>query len=176
MSSPSKTKGSTFEREVAKHLSDLYQESFIRAPGSGAFIGGKNQSRKEFLHEDQVRNFKGDIVPGQSFPAFNCECKNYADFPFNLLFAGKCKVLDSWLNQMMDVAEPDDMSILFIKVTRKGKFVCVQAKYTWVTDNFLYYSSEKHGDWIMVDYDQFFMYNKDLLKAYSAKISTQSTT
>ena len=45
MTSPQKAKGSGFEREVAKFLSDLYGESFIRAPGSGAYIGGKNQHR-----------------------------------------------------------------------------------------------------------------------------------
>ena len=45
MPSPQKTKGSGFEREIAKYLSDIYGESFIRAPGSGAYVGGKNQSR-----------------------------------------------------------------------------------------------------------------------------------
>ena len=44
MPSPQKAKGSGFEREIAKYLSEKYGESFIRAPGSGAYIGGKNQS------------------------------------------------------------------------------------------------------------------------------------
>ena len=43
MPSPQKAKGSGFEREIAKYLSEKYGESFIRAPGSGAYIGGKNQ-------------------------------------------------------------------------------------------------------------------------------------
>jgi len=67
MPSPQKAKGSGYEREVAKFLSETYGESFIRAPGSGAYVGGKNQARTEFLHEGQIRSFKGDIVPGQSF-------------------------------------------------------------------------------------------------------------
>ena len=46
MPSPQKAKGSGFEREIAKYLSDVYGESFIRAPGSGAYIGGKNQNRR----------------------------------------------------------------------------------------------------------------------------------
>ena len=54
MSSPSKNKGSGFEREIAKYLSEKYSESFIRAPGSGAYVGGKNQSRTQFLHEGQI--------------------------------------------------------------------------------------------------------------------------
>ncbi len=49
MPSPQKAKGSGYEREVAKFLSDLYGESFIRAPGSGAYVGGKNQARTQFV-------------------------------------------------------------------------------------------------------------------------------
>lgn len=167
MPSPSKNKGSSFEREVANFLSDLYGESFIRAPGSGAYVGGKNQSRKEFLHEGQVRSFKGDIVPGQSFSKFNAECKNYGEFPFHQLFSGNCKTLEAWIEQMMDVAEEGDLSILFIKITRKGKFVVVPSDKTWITDQFFHYTSNHHGDWIIIDYDHFFRHNKDLLKTYS---------
>lgn len=173
MPSPQKAKGSSFEREVANFLSSTYGESFIRAPGSGAYVGGKNQSRTEFLHEGQIRSFKGDIVPGQSFPKFNAECKSYADFPFHLVLTGNCKVLDGWLKQLMDVADDGDMNILFMKFNRKGKFVVVQSKYTWVTDQFTYYTSSTLGDWIIMDFDHFFRHNKDLLKAYSG--STTNT-
>lgn len=75
MPSASKAKGSGFEREVAKFLTNLYGESFIKAPGSGAYTGGSNSHRKQLLHEGQIRNFKGDIVPGQSFPLMNAEAK-----------------------------------------------------------------------------------------------------
>jgi len=168
MPSPQKQKGSSFEREVATYLTKTYNESFIRAPGSGAYVGDKNQSRKEFLHEGQIRSFKGDIVPGLSFPKFNAECKSYADFPFHLVLSGECKQLESWLNQLMDVAEVDDMNILFMKFNRKGKFVAVQTKLTWVTDYFMLYTSKKHGDWVLIEFDNFFRLNKDLLKAYSS--------
>ena len=177
MPSPQKQKGSSFEREVATFLSNLYAESFIRAPGSGAYVGGKNQVRTQILHEGQIRSFKGDIVPGQSFPKFNAECKSYADFPFHLVLAGDCKVLDGWLQQMMDVADPDDFNILFMKFNRKGRFVCVQSKYTWITDQFMYYTSSKLGDWLIIDFDHFFKLNKDLVKKYSNIISdTKSNT
>lgn len=176
MTSPQKAKGSSFEREVATHLTKLYSESFIRAPGSGAYVGGKNQSRKQMLHEGQVRSFKGDIVPGQSFTKFNAECKSYADFPFHQVLAGSCKQLDGWLSQLMDVADEGDLNILFVKINRKGRFVAVQSKYTWVTDQFMYYTSQKHGDWILVDFDHFFSHNKDLLKAYSGSNTTNSIT
>ncbi len=174
MPSPQKAKGSGFEREIAKYLSELYGESFIRAPGSGAYIGGKNQSRTQILHEGQIRSFKGDIVPGQTFTKMNVECKFYADFPFHLLLSGECKVIDGWLEQLMDVADPDDCNILFMKFNRKGRYIAVQSKLTWVTDNFLYYTSPKLGDWIIMEFDSFFLNNSTLLKAYSGSIDTTS--
>ena len=168
MSSPQKNKGSGFEREIAKFLSDKYGESFIRAPGSGAYVGGKNQLRTEVLHEGQIRSFKGDIVPGQSFIKMNVECKFYADFPFHLLLTGECKVIDAWIGQLMDVADPNDLNILFMKFNRKGRYIAVQSKLTWVADNFTYYTSKKHGDWMIFEFDSFFLHNTDLLKSYSS--------
>jgi hypothetical protein len=174
MTSPQKAKGNSWERTIAIYLSDLYGESFIRAPGSGAYIGGKNQSRTQFLHEGQIRNFKGDIVPGESFTKFNAECKSYADFPFHQVLAGSCKQLDTWLDQLMSVAEDNDLNILFVKINRKGKFIAVQSKYTWVTDQFMYYTSANQGDWVLVDFDHFFKHNRDLLKAYSGLTSNNT--
>lgn len=176
MPSPQKQKGSSFEREVATYLSKTYGESFIRAPGSGAYVGGKNQQRKDFLHEGQIRSFKGDIVPGETFTKFNAECKSYADFPFHLVLTGECKQLNTWLEQLMTVAEPDDVNILFMKFNRKGKFVAVQTKLTWITDQFLYYTSNKFGDWIIVEFDHYFKHNKDLLKTYSGSKSINPNT
>ena len=174
MTSPQKAKGSGFEREVAKFLSDLYGESFIRAPGSGAYIGGKNQHRTTVLHEGQVRSFKGDIVPGQSFSKMNIECKFYADFPFHLLLSGDCKVINTWIEQLMDVADAGDVNLLFMKFNRKGRYVAVQCGSTWITDNFVYYSSSKFGDWLIVEFDDFFQHNSTLLKTYSAPPDTTS--
>lgn len=175
MPSPQKAKGSSFERVVSKFLSDLYQEAFIRVPSSGAYIGGKNQVRKEFLDEGKIRSFKGDIIPGESFVNFNCECKSYKDFPFHQIVTGSCKQLDTWLDQLMTVAEENDLNILFFKADRKGKFVAVQSKLTWVTDNFMYYTSANHGDWIILDFDMFFKHNKDLLKTYSGSTSSNNS-
>jgi hypothetical protein len=174
MTSPQKAKGSGFEREVAKFLSELYEESFIRAPGSGAYIGGKNQHRTSVLHEGQVRSFKGDIVPGQSFSKMNIECKFYADFPFHLLLSGSCKVIDGWIKQLMDVAEPGDVNLLFMKFNRKGRYVAVQCGSTWITDNFAYYSSSNFGDWLIIEFDDFFKNNKELLRTYSGTTDTTS--
>ena len=174
MPSPQKAKGSGFEREIAKYLSEKYGESFIRAPGSGAYIGGKNQSRTQVLHEGQIRSFKGDIVPGETFSKLNVECKFYADFPFHLLLSGECKVINMWIEQLMDVAVEGDISILFMKFNRKGRYVAVQCGPTWVTDNFIYYSSDKFGDWLIIEFIDFFKNNKILLKSYSGLPDTTS--
>ena len=174
MPSPQKAKGSGYEREVAKFLSELYGESFIRAPGSGAYVGGKNQVRKEMLHEGQVRSFKGDIVPGQSFTKMNAECKFYKDFPFHLMLSGKCAQLDSWLDQLLDVEDEGDMNILFMKFNRIGQFIAVQPKLTWMMDNYTFYASEKYGDWLITEKDSFFKLNKDRVKTYSGSTDTTS--
>lgn len=166
MPNPQKQKGNSFEREVANYLSDLYKESFIRAPGSGAYVGGKNKARTQILHEGQIRSFKGDIVPGQSFPKMNAECKSYKDFPFHQVVSGECKLLEEWLDQLMSVSDSNDLNILFMKFNRKGRFVCVQSNLTWVTDHFLYFSSKTYKDWLILEWDNFFRLNKDLLKAY----------
>lgn len=177
MPSPQKQKGSSWENYVAKFLSSTYNESFIRAPGSGAYVGGKNQARTQILHEGQIRNFKGDIVPGQSFPKFNAECKSYKDFPFHQVLTGECKILDEWLDQVMTVSDPEDINILFMKFNRKGSFVVVQTKLTWITDQFLYYTSKKHKDWLIIEFDHFFKHNTNLFKSYcSGSTDTKSNT
>lgn len=174
MPSPQKAKGSGYEREVAKFLSDLYGESFIRAPGSGAYVGGKNQKRTEILHEGQIRSFKGDVVPGQSFTKMNIECKFYSDFPWHQLLTGECRQLDAWLEQLLDVADEDDFNILFMKFNRKGQYVAVQGKLTWIADNCLFYSSKKFGDWVVLEHFTFFKNNSELIKSYSGLTDTKS--
>lgn len=167
MPSPSKNKGSSFEREVAKYLSTLYGESFIRAPGSGAYTGGSNSNRKQMLHDGQIRSFKGDIVPGESFDLLNCEAKFYADFAFHQLFEDSSQ-LETWIKQLMDAGDDGDLNILFMKFNRKGRFVAVQANKNWETNcNYLVYNSSKFGCWMIYSFDNFFKYNSDKLKSYS---------
>lgn len=128
--SAAKRKGSSFERDIANLLSEKTGESFIRAPGSGAYVGGSNAFRKEFLHEGQIRTFKGDVIPGPSYVHWNVECKSYADFPFHTLVAQKSVgVLDKWLDQMLDVEDDGDFNILFMKFNRKGTFMCFETDY-----------------------------------------------
>mgnify|MGYP003346172910 CR=1 FL=1 len=169
MSSKSKTKGNSWEREVANHLSELYKSKFIRVPSSGAFVGGKNKVRKEFLHEGQIRLMKGDIIPPDKWKFFNCECKSYADFPFHQVTQGECKQLENWLSQLLDVADPGDLNILMFKITRKGKFIAVQQASHWFELPHFLYHSTKFGNWQIFDYDIFFNNNSKLIKSFSTK-------
>lgn len=163
MTSPQKAKGNAWERKVADHLTVVYGERFIRVPHSGAYVGGQNAHRKEVLHEGQIRSFKGDIIPGQSFKRFNAECKSYKDFPFHQLFQGSCKQLEDWIEQSLDVADEGDFNILFMKFNRKGTFVAIQH-----TENtpwnlqipHLSYQSPNYGPWLIFDYDKFWECNE----------------
>jgi hypothetical protein len=120
--SPQKQKGSGFERDIANQLSTIYKDSFIRTPGSGAYVGGTNNSRKEFLHEGQIRSFKGDIVPPFTWKKFNAECKFYKDFPWHQLYSN-CKTLGGWIDQLLDAEDEGDINLLFMKFNRIGTFI-----------------------------------------------------
>lgn len=174
MPSKSKIKGSGYEREVAKFLSELYKEPFVRVPNSGAYVGGINNHRKNFLDNNQTKSFRGDIIAPDSWLKFNCECKSYADFPWHLTLTGECKQLDSWLDQLLEVEEEGDFNILFMKFNRKGQYVAVQPKLTWISDNHIFYASEKYGDWLIIEKDSFFKYNAELVKLYSSTSDTKS--
>ena len=114
MKSKSKTKGKSWERDVCNFLSGLYRDSFIRVPNSGAYVGGKNEYRRDYLTEEQIKLSRGDIIPPRNFPYFLAECKNYADFPFHLLLAKTTIAqLDNWIEQVEhDVTSDDDLWLL----------------------------------------------------------------
>ena len=124
MASKSKTKGKSWERDVANFLTKLYDEQFLRVPNSGAFIGGYNVYRINALSAEQTRTFKGDIIPGPSFPRLVIECKNYADFPFHKLALNETiPQLDKWISQARNSCEINDKWLLCVKITRKAEFV-----------------------------------------------------
>jgi hypothetical protein len=167
MPSPSKSKGNSFERQIAQFLTELYGETFIRAPGSGAYVGGTNNKRKQFLHEGQIRSFKGDIVPGQSFPRLNAECKSYKDFPFHQLYQGSVKILDLWIQQCVDAGDAGDFNIIFMKFNRKGTYVAVEAQPNHTDLLFtrhFNYGSGLNGHWYIMDLELFFELNSDTVK------------
>jgi len=171
MPSPSKTKGSSFERDVAKFLSSLYEESFTRVPNSGAYIGASNAARKQFLHEGQIRSFKGDIIPGQSFPKMNVECKAYKDFPFHAFFSGSpIRQLDEWIDQLLEVADPGDFNILIMKFNNKGKYIATENRHfpPLAQPLGMQYHFQKYNSlWQITEYNNFWQFNKDSVKTLS---------
>lgn len=170
MGSKSKNKGKSWERDFATFLSELYNESFIRVPHSGAYIGGKNSIRKEFLHEGQIRAMKGDIIPPSDWKHFNVECKSYAEFPFHQLFTeGKIGLLESWIEQAMDAADEGDLNLIIMKFNRKGKFVSFpyQNFPDLKASRHIKYESEKYGAWAFTGFDSFWTLNKEAVKKLS---------
>ena len=165
MPSKSKTKGSSFERDVAKELSELYNESFVRTPSSGAYIGGSNVARKEVLSEGQIQSFRGDIIPPDDWKYFNVECKSYADFPFHqLLLNDDVRLLDEWAEQLLQVAEENDLNLLILKFNRKGKYIGFQKRLfnIFTTNRHIIY---KH--WVITGYQDFWALNQASVKYYS---------
>ena len=166
MSRKSKIKGKSWERDVANFLTKLYNEPFLRVPNSGAFVGGYNIYRTQTMTEQQVKSFKGDIIPGPSFKHLVIECKNYKDFPFHkLLFAQEIKQLDDWIKQAQGSCEKNDVWILCIKVTHKCSFV------VWDHSQIMVPSDGEYKDYQYCEFDNFWEdSSEDIKKACSNKI------
>jgi hypothetical protein len=167
MPSKSKTKGSTFEREASRFLSELYEDSFIRVKDSGAFTGGKNTTRKDYLSSGQIRSAKGDIVPPDNWNKFNVECKSYKEFPFHQLFtSGPVPLLEEWIEQTIDAADPGDINIIFMKFNRKGRYVAYELPTgsTFKTLRHLDYTDKKGRIWRITGFDDFFGLNSEEFK------------
>lgn len=164
MPSKSKAKGNSWELEVSKFLSDLYQESFLRVPSSGAFVGGKNNFRKTTIDQAQLQSKKGDIHPPMGWKHFNIECKSYADFPFHQLWYTDVKILDSWIAQQKDVEDEGDLNLILIKISRKEKWIVYQENLGFAAERALLYKG-----WYFVQWDQFWasLSNVSLVKTLS---------
>jgi len=158
MASKSKNKGKGFEREVCKILGEIYNDNFERVPHSGAFVGGINASRKATLTENQIKAFKGDIIPPDDWKYFNCECKNYADFPFHHLLQDKAiPVLEMWLEQTLDAHDENDIDLLFMKFDRKGIYLAFPTNINQhlLTSRHIIYESKKYGAWTITFWSDF---------------------
>ena len=164
MPSPSKVKGSTFEREIARYLTDTYGQTFVRVPTSGAFVGGSNAHRATTLDQHQLAARKGDIQPPTGWH-INIECKSYAAIPWHQIVQQSCKQLDTWIEQLEQVSEPNDIDIIFFKITRQGSYVAVKCFEGLVTSGALSYK-----DYLIYDLDLFFQYNTEALKIMCTRV------
>lgn len=168
MTSKAKAKGNAWEREICVFLGETLGGNFQRVPNSGAYMGGKNSFRKEYLSDIQQRAAKGDIIPPDDLPKLNLEAKNYADIAFHQIIDGSCKQLDTWIDQTEEPADADDFSVTIFKITRKGAWAAFKAEnlkhfdmtgLSYVTYRKAF-ATDKACDYIIVAHEAFFTQNK----------------
>jgi len=127
MSSPAKSKGNKFERDMAKVLSEWWGEEFRRTPLSGGW--GEACTT-------------GDIVsvsPKSTFP-FSVECKRNEAFKFNTFFQDNNTALfNSWWKQCcLDAKKAKKLPLLLTKINRNEPLaICyisalVERPYTFI--------------------------------------------
>lgn len=129
-----KAKGSSFEAKVAKMLSAALPINFIKSPGSGARIGGKNFATiGAMMGEEAMKLFNADVVPvnesavGVKF-RFSVECKSYAVADnFTSLVSGTANVFKWFEESVVDSAKIDREPILIMKWNHTPIFAVVLA-------------------------------------------------
>lgn len=120
MGSYAKQKGNTFEREVAKFLTETLQcGEFQRTKGSGAFYGKSNKHRLQNASQAAIRAMRGDIIPPDNINLV-VECKNHKAFSggFHSIMMGSSSQLDKWLAEVYEDSEQDKIpNFLVFKIT-----------------------------------------------------------
>lgn len=163
MGAMSKTKGHSAERALAKLLGEIFDGSFVRSAGSGAFIGGKNVARKEKLSDNQIRNTKSDIIPPDHMPKLVIEAKSYALFRFHqIIHSGSCAVLDGWIEQTRTSIDEGDFWLVAFKVNRITWSVAVPlaATATLKLGNHALYTNSS-GTYVITELLSFMKTNRD---------------
>lgn len=130
-----KAKGNGFEGLVAKKLSAALPINFIRSPGSGARIGGKNFATiGAMMGEEAMKLFNADVVPvnesavGYKFN-YSVECKSYATTDnFTALVAGTANVFKWFEESVVDSAKIDRAPVLIFKWNHTPIFVAVLSR------------------------------------------------
>lgn len=131
--------------------------------------------RKQVLNDEQVRAFKGDIMPGHSFSRLQIEAKSYSDFPFHQLFTGNAKLFDSWIDQALASEDPSDLTMICMKFNRKGQFVAIKSSTPGLHIlNSLKYDSNKYGSWIIMEASQFWKMNADVVRSLCEELKEKS--
>jgi len=128
-----KGKGSGFEGLVAKKLTASLQPlNFMRTPGSGARVGGKNfDTIGAMFGEDALKIFVGDVVPlnerkeGVIF-RHSIECKFYATPDgFTSLASGTANLYKWFEEAVQDASKINKNPMLIFKWNRTPIYVAV---------------------------------------------------
>ena len=98
----SRNKGATFERKIAKMLTDALGIDFKRSPQSGAYATVNKMSM-----------FKGDLITESPFN-YCIECKKYADFNLEDLVTGTKSGILKWFDQL-NTEKKDSKGILIFQ-------------------------------------------------------------
>lgn len=130
-----KAKGNGFEGTIAKKLSASLPINFIRSPGSGARIGGKNFATiGAMMGEEAMKLFNADVVPVNETAAgftfrYSVECKSYAEADnFTSLVSGSANVFKWFEESVVDSEKIVREPILIFKWNRTPIFVAVLAR------------------------------------------------
>jgi hypothetical protein len=161
MANRNKNKGKSFERQIAKFLTEIYGVSFQRVPNSGAYVGGMNSKRYETLTNEQKLLADGDLIVPSFLSHISFECKSYKDFSFSSLYCGKCALLDGWIEQASSTKKP--FWILFFKINNKGTYVVYKKNISPninSNDSKMFYKNE----YVIELAEHFMINNKETLK------------
>lgn len=128
-----KAKGNGFEGSIAKKLSTaLAPLNFMRSPGSGARVGGKNFEKfGEMFGDEALAIFVADVVPinekkeGLKF-LHSIECKAYkTPDSFTQLAAGTANMYKWFEESVEDAKKTDKNPLLIFKWNNTPIFVAV---------------------------------------------------
>ena len=131
-----KKKGNGFELTIAKLFTKTFEPlNFIRSPGSGARVGGKNfEAFGKMFGEDALKIFVADVVclnerdTGIEF-LHSIECKFYkTPDSFQNLLLGKANVYGWFEESVTDAKKTNKNPILIFKWNNTQVFVAVDAK------------------------------------------------
>jgi hypothetical protein len=128
-----KAKGNGYEGQIAKKLNKaLSPLTFMRSPGSGARLGGKNFATFSHLFgEDATKLFVGDVVPTNEKDVrlrfkFNIECKSYkTPDNFTALVSGNANFFKWFEESVVDAEKIDKLPMLICKWNHTPSFVGV---------------------------------------------------
>lgn len=156
----SKNKGNSFERKIAKLLSERFSEytglksAFSRNPDSGSFFGGMNETRIT-THGTEHARF-GDIVCPSDFK-FIIECKHYKNPPSLKSFLNQdIKDWDDWLEQAEQDAKNSNKNLLLvIKYNRVNEIILTSLDLS-VTNKYKGYSVMSLEDFLKNPDELFF--------------------
>lgn len=147
----SKSKGNGFEGQIAKKLTKaLAPLTFMRSPGSGARLGGKNfASFGHMFGVDATKLFVGDVVPtnekdtGLQF-RFSVECKSYKtpdNFP--ALVSGNANFFKWFEESVVDAEKIGKQAMLVFKWNHTSNFVAVFSAANFTKPDALTYASQQ---------------------------------